>query len=232
MPFAFPDQNQTPRLPVLYEDNHLLVISKPAPLPTMGVKPDQESAVSIAKEYLKQKYQKPGNVYLGVVSRLDAMVTGVLPLARTSKCASRLSAQFRERSPEKTYLAITPRSQALEPGKLIDWIVKDEAQHRMKTTTGQSSGAQRAELELVRIREIGDLLLLEIRLLTGRKHQIRVQLASRGAAIIGDRKYGSRQPFPGGIGLHAKKLIIDHPTTSQKLEFIAPNPPNWGPYLK
>lgn len=232
MPFALPDKNQTPRLPVLYEDNHLLVVSKPAPLPTMGVKPDQESAVSIAKEYLRQKYQKPGNVYLGVVSRLDAMVTGVLPLARTSKCASRLSAQFRERSPTKTYLAITPRCPALEPGKLIDWLVKDEAKHRMMTTTPQSSGAQRSELELMRIREIGDLLLLEIRLLTGRKHQIRVQLASRGAAIIGDRKYGSHQPFPGGIGLHAKKLEIDHPTTSEKLEFIAPNPPNWASYLK
>ncbi|MEX0793762.1 MAG: RluA family pseudouridine synthase [Pirellulaceae bacterium] len=232
MPFALPDRNQTPRLPVLYEDNHLLVVSKPAPLPTMGVRPDQASAISIAKEYLRRKYHKPGNVYLGVVSRLDAMVTGVLPLAKTSKCASRLSAQFRERSPAKTYLAITPRSQALEPGKLSDWVVKDEVHHRMKTTTLQTSGAQRAELELVEIHEIGELFLLEIRLLTGRKHQIRVQLASRGAAIIGDRKYGSRQPFPGGIGLHAKKLEIEHPTTKRKLEFTAPNPPTWATYLK
>jgi 23S rRNA pseudouridine1911/1915/1917 synthase len=231
MPSDFQDPHIAPPFPVLYEDNHLLVISKPALLPTMGVQPDRPSAVSLVKEYLKQKYRKPGNVYLGVVSRLDSMVSGVLPLARTSKCASRLSQQFRERAPNKTYLAITPQTGNLKRGKLIDWVIKDESQHRMQTTSQPTPGSQRAELELLERQEIGKFCLWKISLLTGRKHQIRVQLASRGAPIVGDRKYGSRLSFPAGIGLHAANLTLTHPTTGERLEFTAPQPLSWRSYL-
>src|SRR6476620_3730369 len=133
-------------LDVLYEDNHLLAVNKPAMLPTMGVADDRPSLLTQAKEYIRKKYQKPGNVYLGIVSRLDAPVTGVVLLARTSKAASRLSQQFRERDVEKVYWAIVEGQVEPGEGHLVDFLRKDERHRRMHVTGPNTPGAQRAEL--------------------------------------------------------------------------------------
>lgn len=220
-----------PRLEVLYEDNHLIAITKPADLPTMGVSEGEASAVTLVKDYLKQKYHKPGNVYLGVVSRLDRMVTGVLLFARTSKAAKRLNEQFRERTTEKRYRAIVSGQGSISPGKLIDWVRKDEQNHRMIASRHQGPGGQKAELLIESVQEVTQGVLLEIKLLTGRKHQIRVQLASRRLPILGDRKYGSKDPFPAGIALHASLLEITHPVSRQKLNFSSGLPLSWQNFI-
>lgn len=215
------------QLDILHEDNHLLVVNKPAGLATMGVTGDEPSVVRIAKEYLKAKYQKPGNVYLGVVSRLDALVSGVLVLARTSKAAARLSEQFRERETSKIYWAIVERSPRSTSGELVHWMRKDERKQRMVVTAADTSGAQEARLRFRSLQKLKTGELLEIELLTGRKHQIRLQLSAAGAPILGDRKYGSNVSFPSGIALHARRLALVHPTTKEELEFVAPPPAPW-----
>ncbi len=217
-----------PRLDILHEDNHLLVVNKPAGLATMGVTDDEPSVVRVAKEYLKEKYQKPGNVYLGVVSRLDALVSGVLVLARTSKAAARLSEQFRKRETSKIYWAIVERLPRSSSSELVHWLRKDERQQRMVVTAANATGAQEARLRFRSLQKLACGELLEIELLTGRKHQIRLQLATALAPILGDRKYGSEQSFPHGIALHARRLSLVHPTTKDELEFVAPLPAAWS----
>jgi 23S rRNA pseudouridine1911/1915/1917 synthase len=214
-------------LDILYEDNHLLAVNKPAGLPTMGVAADAPSMVRLAKEYLKRRYDKPGNVYLGVVSRLDSVVSGVLLLARTSKAAARLNEQFAGRQTSKFYWAIVAGHLDPPAGELVDWLFKDEAHKRMAVGTERTVGAQRAELRYRRLQTIGSGSLLEIELITGRKHQIRVQLAARGHAVRGDRKYGSDEPFAVGIALHARRLVVEHPTRREPLELVAPLPGAW-----
>src|SRR6476620_10120856 len=143
---------------VLYEDNHLLAVNKPAMLPTMGVADDRPSLLSVAADYIQNKYHKPGNVFLGIVSRLDAPVTGVVLLARTSMAASRLSQQFREREVEKIYWAVVERGIEPREGRLIDFLRKDERHRRMHVTNAAAEGAQRAELNyrvLARDKESG-----------------------------------------------------------------------------
>lgn len=202
----------------------------------MGVSEGEASAVTLVKAYLKEKYNKPGNVYLGVVSRLDRMVTGVLLFARTSKAAKRLSEQFRARTTDKSYLAIVSGQGSVAPGKLTDWVRKDEKNHRMiasrhRWTSKAGGGSQRAELSIESVRELNQGYLLRIQLLTGRKHQIRVQLSSRRLPIVGDRKYGSQAPFPAGIALHATELTIEHPVSRQNLNISSPVPVSWQKFL-
>lgn len=215
-------------LDILHEDNHLLVVNKPAGIATMGVTDDEPSVVQVAKEYLKEKYQKPGNVYLGVVSRLDALVSGVLVLARTSKAAARLAEQFRERETTKIYWAIVERLPRGATGELVHWMRKDERQQRMVVIAANATGAQEARLRFRPLQKLACGELLEIELLTGRKHQIRLQLSTAGAPILGDRKYDSEKPFPHGIALHARQLTITHPTTKEELKFVAPLPAAWS----
>lgn len=211
---------------VIYEDNHLLVLNKPALLPTMGVKPDQPSLINLAKAYLKQKYAKPGNVYLGVVSRLDSFVSGVVVFARTSKSAARLTKQFSNGETSKLYYAIVPSFQCKSQDDLIHWLAKDESNHRMMTVSKDTTKAKRAHLKYECMGECRNHCLLRIELLTGRKHQIRVQLATTNRAIVGDRKYGSKEPFQSGIALHSYSLSIQHPTRKESLTFER-NPPQW-----
>lgn len=216
-------------LNVLYEDNHLLVIDKPAPLATMGAEEGESSLVLLAKDYLRVKYNKPGNVYVGVVSRLDAFVTGVIVLARTSKAAARLTDQFRRRSVEKTYWALVADPLPDPSGTLEHHIFKNDARHRMEVVSGRSEIPADAKLARLTYQVIGThqrRSLLEVKLETGRKHQIRVQLESIGCPIVGDRKYGSEVPFKSGIALHSRFLSFDHPTTKQRLQFEA-IPPKW-----
>ncbi|MFN5321666.1 MAG: RluA family pseudouridine synthase [Planctomycetota bacterium] len=219
----------TPKLSVLYEDNHLLVLNKPAGLATMGVAAGEDSLWEQARAYLKQKYSKPGNVYLGVVSRLDAAVSGVIVLARTSKAAARLSEQFREGAAEKTYLALVNGPVAPPPtARLEHWMEKDEARQKMAISKTPRPGWKPALLEFRRRRQLSDQTwLLEVRLLTGRKHQIRAQLSAAGWPISGDRKYGSTHSFPRGIGLHSYSLSLAHPTQHDRRTWTALPPQPW-----
>jgi 23S rRNA pseudouridine1911/1915/1917 synthase len=241
-------------LDVLYEDNHLLAVNKPALLPTMGVADDQPSLLSVAKDYIREKYNKPGNVYLGIVSRLDAPVTGVVLLARTSKAAGRLSEQFRERDVSKLYWAIVEGHIEPAGGRLVDYMRKDERHRRMHIAPAGAAGAQRAELSYQLLardaekggsrqpdkatgssREVsltlssssGPISLVEVRLLTGRKHQIRVQLAQAGFPIVGDRKYGGQRAFSPGIALHSRRLVVEHPVSKMQIEIEAAAPQSW-----
>ena len=213
---------------VLYEDNHLLVVNKSAGLPTQGAAAGQASVVTVAKDYLKRKYDKPGNVYLGVVSRLDSLVSGALVLARTSKAAARLTDQFKSGSPEKVYWALVEPPPAEDSGDLTHWVRKNDAAHRMEVVAEGSPGAQEARLSYrtLGLERLGSLL--EIRLLTGRKHQIRLQLAALGCPIVGDRKYGSQRAFlDHAIALHCVRLAINHPITGERLELRASPPAAW-----
>jgi len=216
--------------PVLYEDNHLLVINKPARLATMGVKPPRTSAIELARKYIKEKYDKPGNVYLGIVSRLDAPATGILLFARTSKAASRLTAQYRDREVTKIYHILIEGEISEPTGTLEDWVCKDERHRRMHTTQPRNAGAKQARCDYRVLRRCSRASLVEVELETGRKHQIRLQFGSRGYPVIGDRKYGSTLPFSAGIALHAQRLALIHPVSGKPLEFAAPPPTTWRPY--
>lgn len=217
-----------PPLKVLYEDNHLLAVDKPAGLPTIGVADGEPSLAKAAKQFLAVKYQKPGNVYLGVMSRLDALVSGVVLFARTSKAAARLSAQFRTHSVDKTYLAVVEGVIQPQSAKLEDWLIKNEPMHRMEVTTPGRPSAQQARLRFQRLADDGQRSLLVISLETGRKHQIRVQLAANGHAIIGDAKYGSRRKLAGGIALHSARLVVEHPTLRRPVTIACPPPQSWN----
>ena len=218
-------------LRVLYEDNHLLAVDKPAGWATMGVKKSQLSLVNEAKAYLKRKYDKPGNVYLGVVSRLDAVTSGVVVFARTSKAAKRLTQLFRLHDVEKTYLAIVAGNVTSRSGSCFDWLIKDETQQKMIVASPGQSGAKEARLTYIRLKTVGDCSVLKIALETGRKHQIRVQLASQGNPILGDRKYASKKRFPAGIALHALQIALTHPVKKDRLIITSTPPKSWRPYL-
>ncbi|MEN6449724.1 MAG: RluA family pseudouridine synthase [Thermoguttaceae bacterium] len=212
---------------ILYEDNHLLAVAKPAGLPTMGTPGGQATLLTLCKEYVKERYQKPGNVYLGVMSRLDAPVSGVVLLARTSKAAARLTEQFRTHTVEKTYWAVVEGQIEPAAGSLVDWLGQDERHRRMHIVGPTLPGAREARLSYRRIELRQGHSWLEVTLETGRKHQIRLQLSHCGHPIIGDRKYGSRVAFPSGIALHARRLVVAHPTTGESLTFEAPPPAAW-----
>ncbi|MHC4176141.1 MAG: RluA family pseudouridine synthase [Planctomycetota bacterium] len=214
-------------LEVLYEDNHLLAVNKPAGLPTMGTPAGRPTLLSVAKQHIKERYHKPGNVYLGVMSRLDAPVTGVVLLARTSKAARRVTQQFRAGTVEKIYWTIVEGSIKPPSDECVDWVGKDERHRRMHIVGPSLPGAKQARLAYRRLGPVEQDSLLEVELRTGRKHQIRLQLARRGYPILGDRKYGSRRRWPVGIALHARRLVISHPVGGAPLELEAPLPSVW-----
>ncbi|MDC0935586.1 RluA family pseudouridine synthase [Pirellulales bacterium] len=215
------------RLDVLYEDNHLLAVNKPAALPTMGVRSGAPSLLSEAKQYIAEKYDKPGNVYLGIVSRLDAPVTGIVLMARTSKAAARLSAAFRDRAVEKSYLAAVSGEIDPAAATLEHYLCKDERHRRVFSSYAENPRAQFARLSYKTIRRGPAATLLEVALETGRKHQIRVQLSQIGHPIVGDRKYGSELRFEPGIALHAARLTLEHPVRRTPLQIAAPTPLAW-----
>lgn len=211
---------------VLFEDNHLLAICKPAGQLTMGDETGDYTAVDEASDYLREKYNKPGNVFVGVVHRLDRPVSGVLLFARTSKAAGRLSDQFRKGSVSKTYSAVVAGD---APGKasLIDWLKKDRTENLVSVVEETVQGAKRCELSYrLSGQRIGHgttvRSLLEVRPATGRSHQIRVQLASRGLPIVGDVKYGSEFSMGGRILLHATRLEFEHPVRREPVVLESP----------
>jgi 23S rRNA pseudouridine1911/1915/1917 synthase len=228
-------------LDILYEDNHCLALNKPAGWPTTHFDGKDETVDRLAKAYLKEKYNKPGNVFLGVVHRLDKPVSGSLLFVRTSKPAARLSEQFREGAVEKVYWAVVedqanpgrksggdlaPWATA-DTGSLEDWLKKDEPNARVEVVEPETPGSQFARLLFqVRARHAG-LIWLELRPHTGRKHQLRVQLASRGCPIYGDDKYGSDHSFGHAIALHARSLTFLHPTTQEPITAKSDVPKLW-----
>lgn len=213
---------------MLYEDNHCLAVAKPAGWLTMGDATGDTTLLDAAKDYIRQKYAKPGDVFLGVVHRLDRPVSGVVLYARTSKAASRLSEQFRTHSVEKVYLAAVMGSNIPSVGELHDWLLKDEKTNRSRSVKPNTAGALECRLGYRRLHQSDRGTLLEIRPLTGRSHQIRVQLATRGWPILGDSKYGAPKEFlPHGIGLHAWKLAVQHPTQKEPLTITCPLPNGW-----
>lgn len=194
----------------------------------MGVRQGDPSLVVLAKEYLKHKFHKPGNVFLGVVSRLDRLVTGAVVLARTSKAASRLSEQFRLGTVSKFYWAAIPGTPDFDSGVFEDWLRKNDQRQRVERVLMSDPGAKQARLRYRTIQYRQGYSILEIDLMTGRKHQIRVQLAERSMPIVGDKKYGSQQPFPRGIALHSRVLSFAHPVSKERLRFEVETPASWA----
>ncbi len=224
-------------LTILYSDNHLLVIDKPAGIATMGADEGTPTIARQAAAYLQHKYRKPGRAFVGVVSRIDRLVSGVLVLARTSKAASRLSEQLREQQLGKSYLAmvegywpVVDASAAAEAEnwvELADYVAKDETAQRMRVVDAEHHRGQLARLRVRALASAGQLSLLQVELLTGRKHQIRLQLAQHGTPIWGDVKYGARRQAGEGIGLHCQQLTLVHPTLKDTRVFSSPPGPHW-----
>jgi 23S rRNA pseudouridine1911/1915/1917 synthase len=213
---------------VLYEDNHLLGVYKEAGRLVQGDRTGDITLLSLAKDYLKVKYRKPGNVYLGLVHRLDRPVSGVVLFARTSKAASRLAAEFRGRRVEKTYWAVVTGSLEREAGTLVNDLVRHGKHSRI---AGESRpDTRRAELEYRTLAAQSEYTLIEVRPATGRHHQIRVQLAASGHPITGDGKYGSARPLPDrSIALHALRLRVKHPVKDDFITIEA-RPPTVFPW--
>lgn len=193
----------------------------------MGVPAGKPSLLELARDYIKQKYQKPGNVYLGIVSRLDAPVTGIVLLARTSKAARRLTKQFRSGRVDKRYLAVVENAPDPREGRCVDWVRKDERHRRMHIAAQSNPEAKEARLSYKTLESVARGWLLEVVLETGRKHQIRLQLSSRGWPIVGDRKYGAQTTMQEGIALHAHILRLDHPVRKTELTLVADIPSAW-----
>jgi len=218
-------------LEILYEDNHCIAVNKPARMLTAGDRTGDESLLEQVRAYLKEKYRKPGNVFVGLVHRLDRPVSGVVLFARTSKAAARLSEQFRQGSVEKMYQAIVEGNVAEPGGEFTDSLVKDETTNIVRIVPTGPPSARISRLRFRRVRRAGNFTVLEITPETGRSHQIRVQLASRGHPIYGDKKYGSKYRFQGAIALHAASLTFNHPTRRESVTISAPVPEAWNEVL-
>jgi 23S rRNA pseudouridine1911/1915/1917 synthase len=227
-------------LHILFEDNHCLAVAKPAPLLTQGVPPGIPTLEAMVKSYLKERYHKPGNVYLGIPHRLDRPVSGVVVFARNTKAARRLAEQFQNRQVRKIYWAVVEPSAAgeLPPAEGVweDWLLKVKEEAHGERVAADTPGARQAVLRYRRLRAGEDGVLLEIEPETGRMHQIRVQAAVRGWPVRGDALYGSRLPFgPAAerprdrvIALHARSLTFLHPIRYEPLTVTAPLPETWG----
>lgn len=210
---------------VLYEDNHIIVVNKESGEIVQGDKTGDTPLSDIVKEYIKQKYQKPGNVFLGVVHRLDRPVSGLVVFARTSKALARMNEMFRTGDVHKTYWAIVQNSPEDTSATLTHWLVRNERQNKSYAYSHEVAQAKKAILSYRQIAQGQRYTLLEVTLLTGRHHQIRCQLAAMGCPIKGDLKYGARRSNPdGSISLMSRRVEFVHPVSKQTIRIEAPIP--------
>lgn len=208
------------KLKILYEDNHIIVVEKKPNIPSQSDKTGDIDMLTLVKDYIKEKYKKPGNVYLGLVHRLDRPVGGIMIFAKTSKAASRLSNQVREKIFKKKYLAVVDGKFEKNQGTLEDYLYKDERHNMSKVVKKEKKNSKLAKLDykVLKYNQVKELSLVEINLHTGRHHQIRVQLSNFGHSIFGDQKYGTRGKGKQ-IALWAYELTIIHPVTKEELTF-------------
>jgi 23S rRNA pseudouridine1911/1915/1917 synthase len=212
-------------LQVLFEDNHLIIINKRAGDITQGDKTGDKPLSEVVKEYIKEKYNKPGNVYLGVVHRLDRPTSGIIIFARTSKALERLNKMLRDKTIKKTYWAIVKTQPEKEKETLINYLKKNPKNNKSTAFNKEIDGSKKAVLHYNLIKKLDNYSLLEIDLETGRHHQIRCQLANIGLPIKGDLKYGfNRSNKDGSIHLHARKISFIHPVSKEEINVIAPVP--------
>ena len=208
------------KLKVIYEDNHIIVVEKIPNVPSQSDKTGDIDMLTMVKQYIKEKYNKPRNVYLGLVHRLDRPVGGIMIFAKTSKAASRLSDQVREKVFKKKYLAVVDGKIENKSGRLEDYLYKDERNNISKVVNKNKKNAKFAKLdyEVIKYDEVKNLSLVKVNLHTGRHHQIRVQLSNFGHSIFGDQKYGTRGQGKQ-IALWAYELTINHPITKEEMTF-------------
>lgn len=210
---------------ILYEDNHLLIVNKPAGLLVQGDITGDPSLLDMAKAYVKEKYDKPGDVFMGLPHRLDRVTSGLVILARTSKALSRLSEAFRNKEIQKFYWMISEKYPEPQEAHLTHYLLKDPEKNKVKARKDPRDGWQKAELDYKLIASTGFEHLLEVKLHTGKPHQIRAQMSAEGMTIFGDLKYGSKHTMSDqSICLHARRLILVHPVKKTEMEFIAPIP--------
>ncbi len=219
---------------VIYEDNHLLIVNKAAGVLVQADSTGDVPLLDLLKDYIKQKYDKPGEVFLGCVHRLDRPVSGLVVFARTSKALERMNEIFRKRDIQKTYWAVVKNKPPLKQDKLTHWLSKDEARNMVTAHEYPVGDAQKAELSYRLVGELNKHFLLEIKPITGRPHQIRVQLAAIGCPIRGDVKYGyNKFNHDNNINLHARRLYFIHPVKQEPILCRAalPNDPFWEEFL-
>ncbi|MCY4170808.1 MAG: RluA family pseudouridine synthase [Bacteroidetes bacterium] len=209
----------------LYEDNHLLALSKPVGLLSQSDSTGKPDVVSLAKEYIKEKYNKPGNVFIGLVHRLDRPSSGAMILARTSKAARRLSQAFRHRQITKKYMAVVEGNLS-GSGMMEDYLVKEADRAHIR------QGGKYASLKWESVKSVGNFTVVEIKLITGRAHQIRCQFSHRGYPIMGDIRYGARHTVceSEGIALHCAHLGFQHPVQNREIAIEAVTPESWNQF--
>lgn len=210
---------------VVYEDNHLIVVNKAAGEIVQGDKTGDKPLSEMVKDYLREKYQKPGNVFCGVIHRLDRPVCGLVVFAKTSKALSRMNKMFQNRSVQKTYWAISRNLPPKESDTLTDYLTPRERNNKTYVSHAPVEGAQKAVLDYRLLAKTGFYCLLEVNLHTGRKHQIRAQLSAMGCPIRGDLKYGDKRSNPdGGISLQSHRIKFVHPVSNELIDIVAPVP--------
>ena len=219
------------KLDVLYEDNHIIVVIKPQNIPTQGDSSKDESLLDMVKAYVKEKGNKPGEAFIGLVHRLDRPTGGVMVFAKTSKAASRLSEQLKDGSFEKNYFAVTVGTPKERAGRAENWLLKDEKNNIVKTVPAAYEGAKKAILEYKVLDENSKVALVDVKLITGRSHQARVQLKALGTPIFGDAKYGGDTLAKGhNLALWAYSIRFYHPTTKEPFVFKVTPPQEKTPW--
>lgn len=208
---------------IIFEDNHILVVVKPVGIPVQEDHSGEQDFLNKVKEYRRVHENKPGNVFVGLVHRLDRMVGGIMVFAKTSKAASRLSEQIRSHSLTKTYLAIVQGTN-LPGGEMKDWLIKDTKTNTSSVVQTKVGDAKEALLKYQVLEEKDGLSLVQIHLITGRSHQIRVQFSSRSWPLLGDHRYGKPNSIQKSPALWSYSLNFEHPVTKEKMTFYAPNP--------
>ncbi|MEN6438202.1 MAG: RNA pseudouridine synthase [Syntrophobacter sp.] len=216
-----------PSWPVFYRDNHLLVLYKPAGLLVQSDETREPSLLELGKAWVKEVYQKPGSVFLGMVHRLDRPVAGVVLFCRTSKAAGRMSEQFRLKIPEKYYVAVLEGELKQKTGTLVNFLVRRENRSSIIAPRG-TPGSREAVLSYTVLDVAGKRTLVRVKLDTGRHHQIRVQFAHIGHPVLGDLRYGAPAPLPAKqIALFAQELVVNHPVRGERMRFNSPLPCSW-----